>query len=198
MADILWHAGLVAEDVQMPDWREGDRAPMTGTKIRILHLLRIYEQSNLPRNPNCLESTDWEASDENFGTALARMHRQSGAAINWPESQLSAIDSESDDRGTRCNRLAEYLLARETGIKFLSIKEALALKELDLRGLGALEDALYAPMIRCLEEDDPSINDLATMMAKAIESNRPLVAGNEQFALLCCEAFLAKNGANPT
>ncbi|AMV08697.1 hypothetical protein [Xanthomonas citri] len=40
LADMLIAAGVQADDVVMPDWREGDSAPNNGAKIAIFHRLR--------------------------------------------------------------------------------------------------------------------------------------------------------------
>ena len=40
LADLLLAAGVTADDVQMPDWREGDIAPMVGERIAIFHRMR--------------------------------------------------------------------------------------------------------------------------------------------------------------
>ncbi|MFN6508916.1 hypothetical protein ISN34_07950 [Xanthomonas translucens pv. translucens] len=42
MARQLWDAGIRADDVRMPDSREGDVAPAAGTRIRIFGLLRAW------------------------------------------------------------------------------------------------------------------------------------------------------------
>ena len=39
-ADMLLAAGVTADDVQMPDWREGNIAPMVGERIAIFHRMR--------------------------------------------------------------------------------------------------------------------------------------------------------------
>ncbi len=45
LADMLLAAGVTADDVQMPDWREGDIAPMVGERIAVFHRMR---QAQLP------------------------------------------------------------------------------------------------------------------------------------------------------
>ena len=45
LADMLLAAGVTADDVQMPDWREGDIAPMVGERIVLFHRMR---QAQLP------------------------------------------------------------------------------------------------------------------------------------------------------
>jgi len=40
LAELLLAAGISADDVQMPDWREGDSAPSTGQRIAIFQRMR--------------------------------------------------------------------------------------------------------------------------------------------------------------
>ncbi|EPB8062598.1 hypothetical protein ACW57B_006762 [Pseudomonas aeruginosa] len=40
LAELLLAAGITADDVQMPDWREGDSAPSTGQRIAIFQRMR--------------------------------------------------------------------------------------------------------------------------------------------------------------
>ncbi|MBM5575320.1 hypothetical protein [Deefgea sp. CFH1-16] len=45
LASTLYSMGIKAEDVTMPDWREGDIAPTSGQKIAILSHLRKLASS---------------------------------------------------------------------------------------------------------------------------------------------------------
>ena len=40
LADMLVAAGLTAQAVRMPDWREDDHAPLTGQKIALIQRMR--------------------------------------------------------------------------------------------------------------------------------------------------------------
>ncbi|MEJ2829968.1 MULTISPECIES: hypothetical protein [unclassified Lysobacter] len=48
MADQLREAGIKADQVRMPDWREGDIAPHTEEKIEIFYRLRQWEMGRQP------------------------------------------------------------------------------------------------------------------------------------------------------
>lgn len=48
LARQLRNAGIRAEEVCMPDWREGPIAPGAGQKIRLFHCLRCWEQGREP------------------------------------------------------------------------------------------------------------------------------------------------------
>lgn len=51
LAELLKMEGVSADQVQMPDWREGDSAPMNGQKVALLARMRsgyAYSITSLP------------------------------------------------------------------------------------------------------------------------------------------------------
>jgi hypothetical protein len=58
LAHKLHQAGVTADEVLFPHWREGDIAPGDGQKIRIFHCLRLWERGEEPLDDLTLYGPD--------------------------------------------------------------------------------------------------------------------------------------------
>ena len=58
LADMLLAAGVAANAVQMPDWREGDGAPSSGERIAIFHRMRQATGQPRPKGNGSPTYTD--------------------------------------------------------------------------------------------------------------------------------------------
>lgn len=59
LANQLHKAGVTADEVLFPDWREGDIAPGTGQKIRIFHCLRLWARGEEPLDDRTLYGPEY-------------------------------------------------------------------------------------------------------------------------------------------
>lgn len=56
LAELLKMEGVSADQVQMPDWREGDSAPLNGQKVALLAQMRKGYAYSITSRPNALGS----------------------------------------------------------------------------------------------------------------------------------------------
>ena len=99
--------------------------------------------------------------------------------------------------------LTQALLAKETGLYFVSIREAVDLHAKTIqefggtpgvRDVGLLESALHRPMMLAIERDERDPFVLSASVASAIVANRPFLDGNKRAAYLLSLRMLEKNG----
>jgi len=99
--------------------------------------------------------------------------------------------------------LTQALLAKEMGLYFVSIREAVALHDASIgkfggtpgaRDVGLLESALHRPIMMAVYQDERDPFVLAAALAGAIVRNHPFIDGNKRAAYLACLKMLEKNG----
>jgi len=99
--------------------------------------------------------------------------------------------------------LTQAILAKETGLYFISIREAVALHDTSIekfggtpgaRDIGLLESALHRPIMLAVYQDERDPFVLAAALAGALVQNHPFIDGNKRAAYLACLKMLEKNG----
>ena len=99
--------------------------------------------------------------------------------------------------------LTQAILAKETGLYFVSIREAVALHDASIekfggtpraRDVGLLESALHRPIMLAVYQDERDPFVLAAALAGALVQNRPFIDGNKRAAYLASLKMLEKNG----
>lgn len=101
------------------------------------------------------------------------------------------------------NELTELLLGREVTVRFVTMREAIALHDdsigraggaLGVRDAGLLESAIHRPISALLYEEMTDLHELAAELAEAIIQNHAFLDGNKRTAFNACLLFLEKNG----